>query len=107
MGNGGRAMRTSTRASVETARCRAIEFLARQQLRSGQFNVEFCVEPRPGERLNAVADRTPFVTAHLVYSLGFSAEPLVETMIARALGYFRRQQVGPGLWRYWDKGHRE
>src|SRR5882672_9890979 len=90
---------------VTTAISRGLEFLARHQLRWGQFNIDYAeTRPELGRRL-MFADQSPFATTHIVYSLAFLPQSQAQNMIAKALHYLRQEMLGPGLWRYWNKSH--
>ena len=80
----------------------AVEFLERSQLPSGQFPVERTRRHRPGWPVEE--DHSPFVTAHVLHSLGFLPRQTVAEMTARGVAYFLREMDGHGLWRYWNKG---
>ena len=89
--------------AVERAIERAVEFLSRRQLPSGQFPVENTLRDRATGTLAIQTDNSPFATAHIVYSLGYTTQPECRAMIARALDFLRSEQQGPGVWRHWSK----
>jgi hypothetical protein len=94
-----------SKSAATTAISRGLEFLARHQLRWGQFNIDYA-EDRPDLRRWLIsADHSPFATSHIVYSLTFSQRPHAKQMINRAIKYFCDEMVGPGLWRHWNKSH--
>jgi hypothetical protein len=87
----------------ETGIGRALEFLRRGQLPSGQFRVEFTLGEPGSPEASVTPDGTPFATSHIVHSLASSSSPVAREMVAHALGYLKAQRIEPGVWRYWNR----
>ena len=88
---------------------RALSFLSRAQLPSGQFPMEFIAYDAPDPRTGLAVARpanTPFSTALLAHSLSFSSDPRAQPMIARAVSFLESDRVRGDLWRYWSKDDR-
>jgi hypothetical protein len=83
---------------------RGLEFLKQQQLPSGEFKV-FMTRDSTMET-DCVTDSSPFPTALIAYSLGFSKSEVAKSMLAKVLQFFINEMEGPGLWRYWTKEHK-
>lgn len=94
---------SSHAASVASALTRALAFLQGQQLPHGEFpayvarDEALSLERRP--------DSTPFVTAYVLYALGFVEAPQVREMIDKGLDFLAGEMQAPGVWRYWSKHH--
>ena len=84
---------------------RALDYLGRGQLPSGQFRIERTVRATAESPPTVTPDDAPFATSHIVHSLSFASPGAVCDMIARAVDYLRREQVGPGVWRHWNKAN--
>lgn len=82
---------------------RALDFMRRKQLPSGEFKVLMSTDNSMEK--DCVADSSPFATALIVYSLGFAETDAAAEMIKRALRFFLDEMEGPGLWRYWTRQH--
>ncbi len=86
---------------------RGLAFLESRQDPTGEFKMDFvlheAIDPVSG-RPEVRQDASPFSSTYIVHSLGFSQQPAARRMIARAMPYFRKQEVRGGLWRYWNKG---
>jgi hypothetical protein len=83
---------------------RGLAFLRRSQLPSGEFKVFMSTDHALGR--DCVADSSPFPTALVAYSLGFAGRAGAGDMLDRAVRFLLAEMEGPGLWRYWTKGHR-
>ncbi len=81
---------------------RALEFLERSQLPNGEFKVYRSIDEL---QQDCVVDTSPFPTALIAYSLGFSDSPKAKAMLKRVTQFFLAEMEGPGLWRYWTKQH--
>jgi hypothetical protein len=90
--------------STGTEAQRALDFLAARQRPSGQFGVLMGrdLSDPDAERTD---DSTPFATALIVHSLGFSESPLAREMTDRALRFLRSEMEPGGVWRYWTAEH--
>src|SRR5450755_4817749 len=92
--------------SIGTETERALAFLAWRQQPSGQFGVLVGSDlTHPGSE--AVPDSTPFPTALIVHSLGFSDSSVAREMIRRALRFLRAEMEPGGVWRYWTAEHEQ
>jgi hypothetical protein len=92
-------MIAADKRTLELSIRRAIEFLARRQLPHGEFQVNVSLDPDLGE---SAPDSSPFVTALVLYAIGFVNHPLVIALRERALNFLVEEMEGPGLWRYWS-----
>jgi len=97
-------------ATVEACRVaaeRALEFLERRQHHTGEFKMDFTfeqwIDPATG-RPGGGEDQSPFSASYIVHSLSFSDHPAAQRMTAKAMRYFRDQELPGGMWRYWNKG---
>jgi hypothetical protein len=88
--------------SIETDR--ALVFLAARQHQSGQFGV-LIGRDLSDPSVEALPDSTPFPTALIVHSLGFSDSREAAEMIRCALGFLRAEMEPGGVWRYWTADH--
>lgn len=88
---------------VDAAVGRALGFLHRSQLPSGEFR-SYLSTDHALER-DRVFDSSPFPTALIAYSLGFTGSPLAREMLDRAVRFFLAEMEGPGMWRYWTRQH--
>src|SRR5258705_9402972 len=86
-------------ASIE----RGLDFLQRSQLPTGEFKVYMSTD-RALEK-DCVVDSSPFPTALIAYSLGFSESPKAKAMLVKVMQFFLAEMEGPGLWRYWTRKH--
>ena len=82
---------------------RGLDFLRRSQLPSGEFKVYMSSDLTPEKE--CVVDSSPFPTALIAYSLGFTASPVAKAMLDQVARFFLAEMEGPGLWRYWTRGH--
>ena len=89
---------------IETER--ALAFLAARQHPSGQFGV-LMGSDLSDPSAEAWPDSTPFPTALIVHSLGFSDSGTAAGMIGRAVGFLRDQMEPGGVWRYWTGEHEQ
>ncbi|HWS53439.1 MAG TPA: hypothetical protein VN228_04910 [Pyrinomonadaceae bacterium] len=89
---------------LDAAVGRALDFLRRSQLPSGEFKA-FMSTDNSLER-DCVVDSSPFPTALIAYSLGFADPAAAGPMLEKAVRFFVAEMEGPGLWRYWTKQHR-
>lgn len=78
---------------MDAALSRAIAFLGRRQLPSGEIPVQ-----RSG-----LDERTVFPTALAAHALSFSQE--AHSLHERALDFLRDEVDESGLWRHWARGH--
>jgi hypothetical protein len=86
-------------ASIE----RGLEFLHRSQLPTGEFKVYMSTDHTLDK--DSVTDSSPFPTALIAYSLGFSDSEKAKSMLDKAMRFFLAEMEGTGLWRYWTKSH--
>lgn len=82
---------------------RALDFLERSQLPTGEFRVYRSADQALEKDL--VIDSSPFPTALIAYSLGFSEAQQAKAMLAKVMQFFLTEMEGPGLWRYWTGQH--
>jgi len=82
---------------------RGLEFLRRSQLPSGEFKVFMSTDANLEK--DCVVDSSPFPTALIAFSLGFSDSASASEMLDKALRFFLAEMKGQGLWRYWTKQH--
>jgi hypothetical protein len=82
---------------------RGLDFLSRSQLPSGEFKVFMSTDERLEK--DCVVDSSPFPTALIAYSLGFSDSAKAGEMLDKAGRFFLAEMEGPGVWRYWTKRH--
>jgi hypothetical protein len=88
---------------VDAAVGRALEFLHRRQLPSGEFVCYRSTDPTI--RTDREVDSSPFPTALIAYSLGFAGGEHARAMLAKACSFFLAEMEGPGMWRYWTRQH--
>jgi hypothetical protein len=88
-------------SSVESALLRAIGFLERAQLPSGEFRIFTSLLPDMADE--GTIDPSVFPTALMVHSLTFSAG--TEAIRERALDFLEGQRDPGGLWRHWTRDH--
>src|SRR5919107_6417219 len=86
-------------ASVE----RALDFLHRRQLPSGELQVFMSTDHTL--RRDRVADSSPFPTALIAYSLGFADSPTARAILDRSVRFLLAEMEGEGAWRYWTRQH--
>jgi hypothetical protein len=86
---------------VGEALSRAVAFLGRAQLPSGEFPVYATTDPTLAER--AELDPSIFPTALAAQSLGF--HPDAAPLAARACRFLRDEMDRHGLWRHWIRDH--
>jgi hypothetical protein len=67
------------------------------------FTFEQWIDPRTGLP-GGGEDQSPFSASYIVHSLSYSEHPGARRMTAKAMGYFRDQELPGGTWRYWNKG---
>ena len=84
---------------VEQAVSGGLHFLFEQQLPDGEFPAYVSPDERMAQ--DCELDSTPFVTAMVVYSLGFVPGEKAQALKHKALRFLRAEMEGPGLWRYW------
>jgi hypothetical protein len=82
---------------------RALDYLTRAQLPSGQFPMEYSAHGGMAGTGTHMPELSPFCTSHIVASLGFVSDDRAAVMMERALAFLRGQMVKGGLWRYWCK----
>jgi hypothetical protein len=82
---------------------RALEFLRRSQLPSGEFKVY--MSPDPNLERDCVHDSSPFPAALIAYALGFADPAAAGDILDKVLRFLLSEMEGPGLWRYWSKRH--
>ena len=87
----------STGAEIEQALARAIAFLERTQLPSGEFRV---YAERPGHR---EIDPSIFPTAVAAHAISFA--PAAQAMRERAVDYLASEMDPRGLWKHWPRSH--
>jgi hypothetical protein len=90
-------IRTEAQHAVE----RAIGFLERSQLPSGELRVFASTDPRLIER--RVADPSIFPTALIAHSLSFA--PAADRVRDCALDFLLAEMDGRGLWKHWPREH--
>ena len=90
----------ATRARLEGAIVRAVNFLAHRQLPYGEFKT-IAASDRLLKR-NARFDSSPFITAWVADCLSYCHGPQVKAMTRRAVRYLQAEMEGSGLWRYWS-----
>lgn len=88
---------------VSPAIARGIGFLEARQLASGEFTCYMSTDATL--RTGRAADSSPFPTALIAYSLGFTGDPRARGMLGRAVRFFLAEMEGPGMWRYWTRAH--
>src|SRR5258708_37195026 len=86
-------------ASIECG----LDFLQRSQLRTGEFKVYMSTDKSLEK--DCIVDSSPFPTALIAYSLGFSDSPKARAMLTGMMQFFLWEMEGPGLWRYWTRKH--
>ncbi len=86
-------------ASIE----RGLDLLQRSQLPSGEFKVYVSTDHSLSK--DCIVDSTPFPTALIAHSLGFSDSEKARAMLAKVFQFFLAEMEGPGLWRYWTRKH--
>jgi hypothetical protein len=91
---------TEQRSGIAEAVARGLDFLDVQQLPSGQFSLFITQELTP-EKVT-LFDSSPFATAMIVYSLGFSDAPAARAIIARSVAYLGSELEPPGVWRHFS-----
>lgn len=85
---------------------RALEFLQREQLESGQFPMEYSLLGKRHFGTDAAEthpEKSPFCSAYVAHSLSFSGDHRARKMIHRAVEFLKGEMTGDGLWRYWCK----
>lgn len=82
---------------------RGLDFLQRGQLPSGEFKVYMSTDHVLEK--DCIVDSSPFPTALIAHSLGFSDSIKARAMLARVIQFFLAEMEGPGLWRYWTRKH--
>ena len=82
---------------------RGLDFLQRSQLPSGEFKVFMSTDNNLEK--DCVIDSSPFPTALIAYSLGFSDSGRAGEMLDKSVQFFLAEMEGQGLWRYWTKHH--
>ncbi len=87
----------------ETAVERAIEFLRRSQLPSGEFKSYRSTDAEM--KRDCEFDTSPFPTAMIAYCLSFHDSPVVKKMLDSVAGFFLAEMEGTGVWRYWTRRH--
>ncbi|MGE5489770.1 MAG: prenyltransferase/squalene oxidase repeat-containing protein [Actinomycetota bacterium] len=85
---------------VSEAIARAIEFLRRSQLPSGEFKTLLGSDPTLA---NALFDSSPFVTCFVVHSLSHVDGSDVQPMKEAALRFIESERELGGLWRYYGR----
>jgi hypothetical protein len=86
-------------ASIE----RGLDFLERRQLATGEFKVYRSTDHALEK--DCIVDSSPFPTALIAYSLGFSDSIKAKAMLEKVVQFFLAEMEGPGLWRYWTNNH--
>ena len=79
---------------------RAVEYLARRQQPSGQFQILVGLDLDEG-----VDDPSIFATCLIGQSLRWCTAPGAEPLRQRAADFVLAQKEGAGLWRHWTRGH--
>ena len=82
---------------------RGLQFLEQSQLPSGEFKVFRSIDNNLEK--DCVVDSSPFPTALIAYSLGFSDSANAAAMLDKSLRFFLAEMEGPGIWRYWTRQH--
>ena len=80
-----------------------LEFLRRSQLPSGEFKVFMSTDNTM--KKDCVVDSSPFPSALIAYSLGFSESESAREMLDKSLRFFLAEMEGRGVWRYWTRQH--
>src|SRR5437667_8712410 len=88
-------------AALDLSIGRGLDFLSDRQAPSGEFTVYMSTDHALEK--DSVVDSSPFPTALIAYSLGFSNSPVAKAMIDRAIKFLLAEMEGRGLWRYWTK----
>jgi hypothetical protein len=82
---------------------RALDYLMRAQLASGQFPMAYSAHGGAPGTADSRPELSPFCTSHIAESLAFVADQRATLMIERSIQFLRAQMVRGGLWRYWCK----
>ena len=88
---------------IETSVERAIEFLRRSQLPSGEFKSYRSTDAEMSR--DCEFDSSPFPTAMIAYCLSFHDSPVVRQMLDSVARFFLFEMEGAGVWRYWTRQH--
>ncbi|MUG95827.1 hypothetical protein F7734_27100 [Scytonema sp. UIC 10036] len=83
----------------DLAIAKGIHFLYENQLPDGEFRTYFA--ETPNMKSECRFDSSPFVTAAVLYSLGFADNSKVNTIIQRGIDFLIKERQEPGLWKYW------
>ncbi len=90
---------------VRTALSRAVGFLDRQQLPSGELKTyrysDLAMEANPQLK------STPYGTSYILYSLAYSDDLRVPSIVSRGSTFLLGEMEAPGLWRYFSLGNAE
>lgn len=98
---GRRSLRVAdTAAQLESSLSQAIAFLDKRQRPDGEFQT--FAATNQSLRANCHPDSSLFVTALVLYAIGWSDDLRVSPMIGRALDFLAAQMKGAGLWSYWS-----
>ena len=89
---GGPAQGPGRRAAIS----RALAFLARRQLQTGEFRTWVCFDPQMRARCYPYG--SPFLSAFVVQALSSVADPGVKPMTDKTLQFLLREQQGAGIW---------
>ena len=87
---------------LERAIQRGIEFLAKNQLSSGEFKTlassdeDLCRSPQH--------DPSPFATMHITDSVLRIRNEIAEEIVRRSAGFLVDQMLAGGLWKFWNRG---
>jgi hypothetical protein len=90
--------------SITSTIDRALDYLERCQLPSGQLPLEYKVRDGVPPRVGAPgvhSEQSPFSTAQTVIALQSINDSRLESLFRKALDFLEGQQTRGGLWRFW------
>lgn len=85
--------------SLSGAIDRALAFLQKRQLPTGEFETRLSSSPTLEE---SIFDSSPFVTTHVLHAIHGLERPAVAEMARRALNFLLSEENFGGLWRYYS-----
>jgi len=89
--------------NLEQAIERGLQYLAEEQLATGEFKSYRSTDPLMKE--DCVFDSSPFPTALIVFSLSFSNSIVARKMTVLATKFLLSEMEKHGIWRYWSAAH--
>lgn len=92
-------MVTTLQQSIENG----LAYLNEKQLPSGEFMSFRFTEPL--NEKDCVFDSSPFPTALIAFSLGFSGASMAKEMVTKAADFLLAEMEENGVWRYWTAQH--